>query len=89
MVEQLQSIHVYLAPYLRSTGIACEEIDDVLRRKIRPLDVKIDGQLIIGNSALGQFDYALENLDPKTASRLVEAINELPGYAAKAFNWRA
>ena len=86
-----KAVHIYLAPYLRNPAFSDSRIvQGDLRRKIRSLESLegVTSHLLTGNGISGQFDYAIENLTEESARKVVEGVNQLPGYAAKAFDWR-
>ncbi|MAH49520.1 hypothetical protein CMI37_27105 [Candidatus Pacearchaeota archaeon] len=87
MIEKPQRVEIYLAPCRRTDREieAVGEIEEELRTQLQLKGIR--SPLIIGNSIHSEFDYAVENLGRNDATKLVEAINQLEGYAAKSREW--
>ena len=83
MVEQ--RVEIYLAPCKREgrDGDVYEEV------RMRTIIAGIENPVIVGNPMHSEFDYAVERLEDWQARNLVDAINRLEGFCAKAVNWRA
>ncbi len=84
-IDVPKRVEIYLAPCRRNDREPDGEIEQRLRIQLMVEGIK--NPLIIGNPAGSLFDYAVENLDSSSATRLAGRINQLEGYATKIRDW--
>jgi hypothetical protein len=77
----MKNIEVYLGKSLRDNP---DKTDVYFTLHNRLLEFGISGTTVIGE---GNFDYKFRFVDDIKAQKLVDALNGIPGFCAKALDW--